>query len=130
MEPPDDIVLHDVSNFLGTDHAEDGRLEATQTRSGQHEFSLPAADGGKDAWLFLAACFVVEALVWGQSIFISVPRYCGETNIRRLLLFPNLPHAVHDNYNIYALSWEDDVDSRFQEPLSLRVDKRGECRSH
>jgi len=27
--------------------------------------SLPPMDGGKDAWLFLAAVFVVEALVWG-----------------------------------------------------------------
>lgn len=27
--------------------------------------SLPPPDRGKDAWLFLAACFMVEALVWG-----------------------------------------------------------------
>jgi hypothetical protein len=33
---------------------------------GVQEFSLPPVDGGKDAWLFLAACFVVEALVWGE----------------------------------------------------------------
>lgn len=65
MESPDDIVLHDLSNYLGTNQPEDGRLRATQNRSGAHEFSLPPADGGKDAWLFLAACFVVEALVWG-----------------------------------------------------------------
>ncbi|KAK3671385.1 hypothetical protein LTR78_008663 [Recurvomyces mirabilis] len=26
--------------------------------------SLPRADGGKDAWLFLASCFVLEALIW------------------------------------------------------------------
>lgn len=31
-----------------------------------HEFSLPPVDTGKDAWLFLAACFVIEALVWGE----------------------------------------------------------------
>ncbi|KAH7320831.1 major facilitator superfamily domain-containing protein [Stachybotrys elegans] len=36
--------------------------EAQETR---HEFSLPPVDGGKDAWLFLAACFLLEALVWG-----------------------------------------------------------------
>lgn len=30
-----------------------------------HEFSLPPVDSGKDAWLFLAACFVMEALIWG-----------------------------------------------------------------
>lgn len=28
--------------------------------------SLPRADGGKDAWLFLAGCFMIEALVWGK----------------------------------------------------------------
>ncbi|KAL7815683.1 MFS general substrate transporter [Trichoderma gracile] len=27
--------------------------------------SLPPVDTGKDAWLFLAACFVMEAMVWG-----------------------------------------------------------------
>jgi hypothetical protein len=32
----------------------------------QHEFSLPTTDSGKDAWLFLAACWAVEALVWGR----------------------------------------------------------------
>lgn len=26
---------------------------------------LPRADGGKDAWLVLAGCFVLEVLVWG-----------------------------------------------------------------
>lgn len=29
-------------------------------------FHCHAQMGGKDAWLFLAAGFVVEALVWGQ----------------------------------------------------------------
>ena len=27
------------------------------------EFSLPRADGGKEAWLFLAGAFAIEALV-------------------------------------------------------------------
>lgn len=31
------------------------------------EFSLPQADGGRDAWLFLAASFMIEALVWGEN---------------------------------------------------------------
>jgi len=30
-----------------------------------HERGIPRADGGIHAWLFLAACFMVEALVWG-----------------------------------------------------------------
>lgn len=33
--------------------------------SGGQEFSLARADGGKDAFLFLAGSFVIEALVWG-----------------------------------------------------------------
>jgi hypothetical protein len=28
--------------------------------------SLPPVDGGKQAWLFLAACWVVEAFVFGE----------------------------------------------------------------
>lgn len=26
----------------------------------------PRADGGRDAWLFLAGCFVLEAMIWGK----------------------------------------------------------------
>lgn len=28
---------------------------------------VPPADGGKDAWLFLAGCFTIEMLLWGES---------------------------------------------------------------
>jgi hypothetical protein len=31
----------------------------------QHDLQLSPVDGGKDAWLFLAASFMIEALVWG-----------------------------------------------------------------
>jgi hypothetical protein len=42
---------------------------AMQSNNGSiHEFSLPRADGGKQAWFFLAGCFFVEALVWGESM--------------------------------------------------------------
>ena len=34
--------------------------------NGHNEFSLPSVDGGKDAWMFLGATFVLEALVWGM----------------------------------------------------------------
>ncbi|EHK17349.1 uncharacterized protein TRIVIDRAFT_195286 [Trichoderma virens Gv29-8] len=40
--------------------------------SGTAEFSLPPVDRGKDAWLFLAACFVLEALVWGFPFSFGV----------------------------------------------------------
>jgi hypothetical protein len=33
----------------------------------EQEFaSLPAADGGWAAWLFLAGSFVIETLIWGN----------------------------------------------------------------
>jgi hypothetical protein len=67
MESYDDISLNDLSNYLG--HNNTVCIDAVQDLPGQtsnHEFSLPPADGGKAAWLFLAAKFVVEALVWGQ----------------------------------------------------------------
>lgn len=36
------------------------------------QFSLPPADGGKDAWLFLTAAFILEALVWGFPFSFGV----------------------------------------------------------
>jgi hypothetical protein len=33
---------------------------------------LPPVDRGKDAWLFLTACFVMEALVWGFAFTYGV----------------------------------------------------------
>ncbi|KAI9873805.1 MAG: hypothetical protein M1830_010590 [Pleopsidium flavum] len=52
---------------------EQGIHDSAQFEDGQqHEFSLPRADGGKDAWLFLAGCFTVEALVWGFPFAFGV----------------------------------------------------------
>lgn len=43
------------------------------------EFSLPRADGGMQAWLFLAGCFATEALVWGFPFSFGVFQvyYCS-----------------------------------------------------
>ena len=30
--------------------------------------ALPPVDRGKDAWLVLASAFLLEALVWGESV--------------------------------------------------------------
>lgn len=48
-----------------------GSLEDDDRRSGldangQEASELPPADGGRQAWLFLAACFAVDALIWGE----------------------------------------------------------------
>ncbi|KAI0442226.1 major facilitator superfamily domain-containing protein [Xylaria telfairii] len=43
-----------------------------QNASRNPEFSLPPVDGGKEAWLFLAACFVVDALIFGYAFSFGV----------------------------------------------------------
>jgi hypothetical protein len=66
MESQPDVALNDLSDYLGSnDPGEIGNTSQPRYEIGHHEFSLPPADRGKDAWLFLAAGFVVEALVWG-----------------------------------------------------------------
>ncbi|KAL8874706.1 MAG: hypothetical protein Q9198_006846, partial [Flavoplaca austrocitrina] len=71
----DSTVLHDISPPNGDAAlsskeglAQDPRSVEDNSHlvsSSLDESTLPPVDGGKDAWLFLAACFVVEALVWG-----------------------------------------------------------------
>ncbi|KAK3302798.1 major facilitator superfamily domain-containing protein [Chaetomium strumarium] len=53
-----------VTTIEGTNNGQANNDNAnTQT---VNEFSLPPTDTGKDAWLFLAGCWAVEALVWGK----------------------------------------------------------------
>ncbi|KAI0479608.1 major facilitator superfamily domain-containing protein [Xylaria cf. heliscus] len=52
--------------------AVNARLPNEDDSMQRHEFSLPPVDGGKDAWLFLAAVFVVDALVWGFPFAFGV----------------------------------------------------------
>ncbi|KAF2243049.1 MFS general substrate transporter [Trematosphaeria pertusa] len=52
-------------------------------------FSLPPTDGGKDAWLFLLACFMLEGLIWGfaasygifQEYYSTREPFAGSSNI-------------------------------------------------
>jgi hypothetical protein len=41
-------------------------VEANNSNETNAGFSLPPTDGGKDAWLFLLSCFMMEALIWGM----------------------------------------------------------------
>lgn len=42
--------------------------QGAETPIGSEEgHSLPPTDGGKDAWLFLFSCFMLEAMIWGAS---------------------------------------------------------------
>ena len=50
--------VHELTNLDATDwQHEDGTQQAQQ--------SVPLADRGRKAYSFLAACFMLEALVWG-----------------------------------------------------------------
>ncbi|RDL35425.1 uncharacterized protein BP5553_07356 [Venustampulla echinocandica] len=64
------IALGDLS--IEGDEPRDSQLHDFDSLNDRPEFSLPQADGGKDAWLFLAACFIVEALVWGFPFSFGV----------------------------------------------------------
>ncbi|GIJ91304.1 hypothetical protein Asppvi_010269 [Aspergillus pseudoviridinutans] len=46
--------------------------DAAQMSADNTAQQLPPIDRGKDAWLFLAACFVMEALVWGFAFTYGV----------------------------------------------------------
>ena len=75
MESTENLTLSNLGRALASGYEEDG-LQRVQSRRGQqHEMSnevaaLPKADGGRHAWLFLAGCFCIEALTWGESIHL------------------------------------------------------------
>jgi hypothetical protein len=70
MELDTAIALADLPADQHACEAGSSAVSRNTSRHPDHpEFSLPRPDGGKDAWLFLAACFVVEALVWGKISF-------------------------------------------------------------
>ncbi|KAJ4125906.1 hypothetical protein NW765_001681 [Fusarium oxysporum] len=54
-------------------------LDLTSTHENEAS-SLPPVDGGKDAWLFLAASFMVEALTWGFPFAFGVFQDYYSTN--------------------------------------------------
>ncbi|KJZ70387.1 hypothetical protein HIM_10231 [Hirsutella minnesotensis 3608] len=63
--------LCDPSATSGTLSFVEGQSDETLYEMGDG-FSLPPADHGKQAWLFLAAAFVVEALTWGFPFAFGV----------------------------------------------------------
>lgn len=73
MTPNASIAESSKANSYNTHSSSTSVPLATDPESpleGRHGFSLPPVDGGKDAWLFLAACFTLEATVWGfPSVF-------------------------------------------------------------
>ena len=64
MAPPSSST-QELTNLATTDWQYDGEEQ-------QGHQSLPPADRGKAAYLFLAACFMLEALVWGFPFAFGV----------------------------------------------------------
>ena len=65
IERPPDSPSDSSQAAFGPAYGTDVIAAETPSQAPLHEFSLPPVDGGKDAWLFLAACFMIEGLVWG-----------------------------------------------------------------
>jgi hypothetical protein len=56
-----EIEMHDIT----AEQSDEVGLAEEHFEPAESPRLYPPADGGKDAWLFLAACFMMEALVWG-----------------------------------------------------------------
>ncbi|OJD17880.1 hypothetical protein AJ78_02052 [Emergomyces pasteurianus Ep9510] len=66
MDPLDssDRAVQNLTHQLDKREVGKGDVIQDERRSQQQEFSYPPADGGTHAWLFLAGCFFIEALLW------------------------------------------------------------------
>ncbi|KAI0010457.1 major facilitator superfamily domain-containing protein [Xylariaceae sp. FL0662B] len=81
----DDLNVNSLNTTVEQRVAQPSGIDSV---SGQ-DFSLPPVDTGKDAWLFLAACWTVEALVWGfgfsfgifQDYYSNHEQFLGAGNI-------------------------------------------------
>ena len=60
---PNRAASDDTAQLQGTFN------QSLESRATDAEFSLPPVDGGRKAYLFLAACWVVEAVTFGESIY-------------------------------------------------------------
>ncbi|KAJ5504559.1 hypothetical protein N7463_007433 [Penicillium fimorum] len=67
----------------------EGTVDGNNVSNVHYGTQLPPMDGGMNAWLFLAACFVMEALVWGfaftygvfQAYYSDIPQFKDSGNI-------------------------------------------------
>ncbi|KAK3944579.1 MFS monocarboxylate transporter [Diplogelasinospora grovesii] len=60
------------TRIIEPDQQQQNHVGSTEDHANRQEFSLPPVDGGKNAWMFLAACFVLEMCVWGFPFAFGV----------------------------------------------------------
>lgn len=72
------IELHDNNSVPASGQQTPREMvdDDTASQAPMTEFSLPPADGGKQAWLFLAACWVIEAVTFGKPLQANTMRSC------------------------------------------------------
>lgn len=67
--PPASILQHNKTSSQDIkDTPHNVESDSSETQDSGEESSLPLVDRGKDAWFFLAACWVVEAITFGKLL--------------------------------------------------------------
>lgn len=64
---------------VGQSEDENTPNENTESQARNGDSCLPPVDRGKDAWLFLAACYVIEAVTSGEFCPVSSSSYMSST---------------------------------------------------
>ena len=72
MASNESLALSNPGKKFASGYAED-EIQPAHSRqshrgSEDQHVSLPTTDGARNAWMFLADCFCVEALMWGEFI--------------------------------------------------------------
>ena len=67
------LLRSDSSTYDSTDS------QSSVSSANSSEYSIHPADYGLAAWLFLAGCFLVEGLIWGNILSATLPRACPHT---------------------------------------------------
>lgn len=66
-------ALHGINPAFDYNASDESSIETQgspiQVRQHEIHSTLPAVNGGREAWLFLAGSFFIEALVWGRFLF-------------------------------------------------------------
>ena len=82
-----------ASTGITHDNRSDFELEASprwnEQLTNENESMLPPTDGGKDAWLFVAAAFMIEMMVWGKRGKLHQSCLCS-CRITRVEHFANI----------------------------------------
>lgn len=77
LKPSVKIKLLAMSIELQSERGANRQLDQEQNPDENHENQdhrhiipvLPPTDGGRQAWSYLLACFIVEAVLWGRLLF-------------------------------------------------------------